>query len=313
VIAQRAAALGRDLVGPRYVWSTIRRFAWPDVAPSLDRPEEHGLSPEAFTVRTADGVDIRGWVLAPGAAGAAGAPGAPEAVVILCHGRNANKSRLLHHMALLHRAGFAAVAFDFRGCGTSDPPRRRWYNSMWEPLRDLEAVARLVEGRFGARPVALFGLSFGGNMAIAHAGTTGRCYAALILDSTPLIRWGDMLTTVLAREREGARAPRLRALCDRLAMAFIVVFTRADALYRHAQRSATQLRDTPLLLILGEREAFFDPEASARFVERYYAGPARVWRVARGRHLTNHIVAAAAYEREVVSFLRDALTRKEAP
>jgi alpha-beta hydrolase superfamily lysophospholipase len=308
-LAEAAAAVRRDLVGPRYVLRTIRRFAWPEKAPSLDRPEEHGLPAEAFTVRAADGVDIRGWVLAPDA---------PEGVVILCHGRGANKSRLLHHMAMLHRAGFAAVAFDFRGCGTSDPPRRRWFNSMWEPLRDLEAVARYVEQRFGAAPAparrtVLFGLSFGGNMAIAHAGTTGRSYAALVLDSTPLILWGGMLTEVLARERQGARAPRLRALCDRLAVAFVVAFTRADALYRHARFSATQLRDTPLLLILGERDNFFDIEESARFVERYYAGQSRVWRVRRGRHLTNHITFADAYEREVVSFLRAALHARSAP
>lgn len=299
-----ASALGRDLVGPRYVWRTIRRFAWPDKAPSLERPEDHGLAPEAFAVRTEDGVDIRGWVLAPER---------PEGVVILCHGRSANMSRLLPQLAMLQRAGFAAVAFDFRACGASGQPRRRWFNSMWEPLRDLEAVARYVERRFGAERglagrVALFGLSFGGNMAIAHAGTTGRRYAALVLDSTPLIRWGAMLTSVLARERQGAPAPRLRALCDRLAAALVVAFTRADGLYRHARFSASQLRDTPLLLVLGERDGFFDVEESVRFVERHYAGRARIWRVRRGRHLTNHIVSADAYEQQVVAFLRDAVS-----
>jgi pimeloyl-ACP methyl ester carboxylesterase len=304
-MTQAAAALGRDLVGPRYVWTTIRRFAWPDKAPSIERPEDHGLAPEAFTVRTDDGVDIRGWVLAPEA---------PEGVVILCHGRSANKSRLLPQLAMLYRAGFAAVAFDFRACGTSDDPPRRWFNSMWEPLRDLEAVARYVDARFGARlagRIALFGLSFGGNMAIAHAGTTGRRYAALILDSTPLIRWGGMLAAVLARERQGARGVRLRALCDRLAIAFIVAYTRADGLYRHALDSARQLHATPVLLVLGERDRFFDIDESVRFVEQHYAGDIQIWRVARGRHLTNHIVSAAAYEHQILAFLRDAIARRE--
>jgi alpha-beta hydrolase superfamily lysophospholipase len=304
-VTRSAAALGRDVVGPRYLWNTIRRFAWPDKAPSLACPEDHSLAPEAFTVRTEDGVDIRGWVLAPEA---------PEGVVILCHGRGANKSRLLPQLAMLYRAGFAAVAFDFRACGTSDDPPRRWFNSLWEPLRDLEAVARYVDARFGARGlggrIALFGLSFGGNMAIAHAGTTGRSYAALVLDSTPLIRWSGMLTGVLARERQGARAEPLRALCDRLAVAVIVACTRADGLYRHALFSARQLHDTPVLLVLGERDAFFDIEESSRFVEQHYAGRAQIWRVPRGRHLTNHITSADAYERRIVSFLRDAITHR---
>jgi pimeloyl-ACP methyl ester carboxylesterase len=93
-------------------------------------------------------------------------------------------------------------------------------------------------------------------------------------------------------------------------VAFVVAFTRADALYRHARSSAHQLRDTPLLLILGERDGFFDIEESTRFVERHYAGAARIWRVRRGRHLTNHIVAADAYEQQVVSFLCDAISRR---
>jgi pimeloyl-ACP methyl ester carboxylesterase len=308
-VTEAVAARARALPGPRYVWSTIRRFAWPDKAPSLDQPEEHGLCAEAFSVRAEDGVEIRGWVVAPDA---------PDGVVILCHGRGANKSRLLHHLGMLHRAGFAAIAFDFRACGTSDEPPARWFNSMWEPLRDLEAVARYVERRFGAQPslagrIALFGLSFGGNMAIAHAGTTGRTYAALVLDSTPLLRWGGMLTALLERERQGASASRLRALCDALAVRFVVTFTRADGLYRHARRSATQLHRTPLLLILGERDSFFDVEESCRFVKRYYAGDARTFRVRRGRHLTNHIVSAEAYEQQVVSFLRDAMNRKGHP
>ncbi len=297
-----------DPPGPGYVWSTVRRFAWPDQAPSLERPEAHGLAPEAFSVRASDGVEIRGWVVAPAA---------PEGVVILCHGRGANKTRLLFHLAMLQRAGLGAVAFDFRGCGTSDAPQRRWFGSLWDPLFDLEAVARHVERRFCAASragrVALLGLSFGGNMAIAHAGTTGRRYAALVLDSTPLLRWGGMLASLLERERKGARDAWLRAACDALAVAMIVKLTRADGLYRHARRSARKLAETPLLLVLGERDSFFDVEESCRFVARHYAGPVQIWRVPRGRHLTNHIAAGEAYERQVVSFLRAAMHRKGSP
>jgi pimeloyl-ACP methyl ester carboxylesterase len=285
-----------------YVLRVFRRFAYPEHAPCFESPGDHGLDHEPFSVTTVDGVRISGWLFTP-----------PDArgVVIVCHPRNSNKSRVLRQIKILVDGGMVVAVFDFRGCGDSGRSPRRSWNSMWAPLQDLESVARMVERRFAhdallARRIALFGCSFGGNMAIAHAGTTGRCYAALVLDSTPLIHWQDMLGPLLARERRDARWRAWRAIGDRLAVALLVAWTRTEALYRHAKSSSRNLHHTPLLLILGERDGFFDIEESCRFVADDYAGPFEIYRVPRGRHLTTHWAAPEEYPARVLSFLDQA-------
>lgn len=285
----------------RYLFGQFRRFSRPEPAATLSAPADHGLTAEPFRVPTSDGVQIDGWVFAP--------PD-PWGVVIACHARGSNKSRTLPQVQLLHEHGLAVVTFDFRGCGDSGPALRRGLAGLCQPLRDLEAVADLVDRRFDPvlrERVALLGLSFGGNMAIAHAGTSGRRYRALILDSTPLMRWSDMLNKLLTGERRGSGWPRLRAAADWLVVRTVVVWHRAEALYRLAIRSSRNLAGTPLLLILGERDTFFDPEICCRFLDRYYAGPATVWRVRRGRHLSNHVTQPHEYGRRVVGALRAAM------
>lgn len=294
-----ALAVALIAVAAVYVARVFRRFAYPEHAPCFETPEDHGLEYEPFTVDAEDGVRIAGWIFTPEEA---------RGVVIVCHPRNSNKSRMLRPIKILVDGGMAVAVFDFRGCGESGQPRRKLWGNMAEPLRDLEAVARMVEQRVAhdpwlARRIALFGGSFGGNMAIAHAGTTGRCYAALVLDSTPLIHWEDMLVPLLARERRDSRWRALRALLDRLAITLLVTWTRTEALYRRAQASSRNLRDTPLLLILGERDGFFDTAASCRFVDESYAGAVDVWHVPRGRHLANHWAAPDEYAVRVLSFL----------
>jgi alpha-beta hydrolase superfamily lysophospholipase len=289
-------ALGTAVI---YVARVFRRFAYPEHAPCFETPADHGLDYEPFTVTTEDGVRISGWLFTPQEA---------RGVVIVCHARNSNKSRVLRQIKILVDGGMAVAVFDFRACGDSGRPRRKLWGSLSEPLRDLEAVARMVEQRVAhdpwlARRVALFGCSFGGNMAIAHAGTTGRRYAALVLDSTPLIHWQDMLGAQLARERRDARRRAWRAIGDRLAITLLVAWTRTEALYRRAQASARNLRATPLLLILGERDGFFDTAESCRFAAENYAGAVEVWHVTRGRHLTNHWAAPEEYAARVRSFL----------
>jgi len=290
-----------------YVARVFRRFAHPEHAPCFETPADHGLEHEPFSVTTEDGVNISGWLFTP-----------PEArgVVIVCHPRNSNKSRVLRQIKILVESGVAVAVFDFRGCGDSGQPRWTIRSTMAEPLRDLEAVARLVERRVAHDPwlgrrIALFGCSFGGNMAIAHAGTTRRRYAALVLDSTPLIHWQDMLDALLARERRDSRWRAPRALCDRLAILLLVAWTGTEALYRRAQASARNLRDTPLLLILGERDGFFDVSESCRFAAENYAGAVEVWHVTRGRHLTNHWAAPEEYAARVRSFLDQAFEARD--
>lgn len=294
-----------------YPVRVFRRFAWPQPRPDFETPADYGLVPEPFEVVTDDRLRIRGWTFLPDDA---------WGMVIVCHARSASKSRMLGHARLLWEQGLGVAAFDFRACGESAAPRWRSRGSLWGPLRDLEAVARHVEARVAGTPrlrgrVALLGCSFGGNMAIAHAGTTGRRYPAVVLDSTPLVRWVDMLDDLLHQERRDAGLPRVRALTDRLVARAVSTWTRAGPLYRHAQRSARALAGTRVLHIVGDRDTMFDVDESCRFLRAECAGAVEIWRVRRGRHLTNHIVDPAGYAERVTACLAAAFgpqSRQEA-
>ena len=300
----RREAKGR-VAGFGYPVRTFQRFCWPEPGSRFECPGDYGLVPEPFETVTCDGMAIRGWVFVPQA---------PWGGVIVCHARSADKSRTLRLAKLLYDRGLAVACFDFRGCGDSDRPTRRAWNTLWEPLRDLHAVAcgidrRLVPDVLPAHRVALLGCSFGGNMALAYAGATTRVYPAMILDSTPLVRWQTMLGAQLERERQAARFRRSRWVADHLVVRVIVGWTRAGPLYRHAVRSAQRLRGTSVLLIIGEHDSFFDIDEAERFLQTHYAGDKQVWRVPRGRHLTNHLVAPAHYADRVVSLLTAAFDR----
>jgi pimeloyl-ACP methyl ester carboxylesterase len=291
----------------RYPVRTFWRFCWPEPGSDFERPEDYGLLPEPFETVTDDGLCIRGWTFVPDQ---------PWGVVVVCHARSASKSRTLRQAKLLHERGLAVATFDFRACGDSDRPARARWNSLWEPLRDLDAVARYVEHRFTgdilpANRVVLLGCSFGGNMALAHAGTAQREYPALILDSTPLVRWGTVLDAQLERERRTARFRRARAVADRLVVRAVVAWTKANALYRHARRSAQSLRETSVLLIVGERDVLFDIEESRRFLGTHYAGNQQVWQVPQGRHLTNHVVEPGPYADRIVDLLAEAFRQAD--
>lgn len=305
--APSRAGVGAAVGALAYPLRLYRRFSTPVAAADFERPADHGLRPESFEVETSDRVVVRGWAFTPAA---------PWGVVILTHARSASKSRVLRQARLLYGHGLAVVTFDFRGCGESGATRRPGGNSLRAPLRDLEAVARYVRRRYADDPLlasrtALMGCSFGGNMAIAHAGTAGRHYPAVILDSTPLVRWQDMLRELLRTERRASRSPRLHAAADRAVIRAVVLRTGAGALYRQAVRSARGLHRTKLMYIVGERDTFFDVDEGCRFLDLYYAGPREVWRVRRGRHLTNHLVDEGAYGERIVAFLRSAFPEAE--
>lgn len=268
------------------------RFAYPEPRPDFLSPADFGLVASPFEIVTVDLVRIAGWAFRPES---------PRGVVILCHSRGTDKSRVLGQAELLFRRGYLVVAFDFRGCGKSGPPPRRLWGSLWDPLHDLEAVVQHTVDRLLAdfpslrTRIALLGCSFGGNMVIAHAGHGPRHYPAVIFDSTPLVRWQDMLDTLLRRERRGARWRRVRTAVDWCVVRAVVLWTRATPLYNHATRSVSKLAGTVVLHIVGERDNLFDVAESIRFLEENCGGETEVWRVRRGRHLTNHLVDPQGY------------------
>ncbi len=137
-------------------------------------PAEIGLEFEDFTVKTADGVSIHGW-LVPARAPEEGGLGL---WTIFCHGNGGNISHRLDTLRLQHEMGISACIFDYRGYGRSSgkPSEQGVY-------RDVEAVWDMLLKR-GVDPghVVLWGRSLGGAVAARMASRTNP--AGLILEST---------------------------------------------------------------------------------------------------------------------------------
>lgn len=94
--------------------------------------------------------------------------GDPWASVIIVHGLAEHSGRYEHVGRQLTEAGLAVEAYDQRGFGAS--AGRRAYVDRWSQNHDdLEERLAAVRASAGGRPVAVFGHSLGGLIAVGYA------------------------------------------------------------------------------------------------------------------------------------------------
>ena len=145
------------------------RFAFFPARGESETPAEYGVPYEAIAVRTADGEELRGWVMRR--------PN-PRASIVYFHGNGANLSNWSPILSGIGRHGYSVIAFDYRGYGlsTGRPTERGLY-------RDVEAiVTRAWTDAHTETPMIYWGRSLGGTMA-AYAATV-RPPDGLILESS---------------------------------------------------------------------------------------------------------------------------------
>jgi uncharacterized protein len=125
--------------------------------PSQDVPATPAHATDV-EVHTGDGERLHGWWIP------AGAPAIGH--VLLCHGNAGNVGDRLPHAALLSRAGFDVLAFDYRGYGRSSG--RPGEEGTYE---DARAAREALLRRSGVDParVLYLGESLGGAVALALA------------------------------------------------------------------------------------------------------------------------------------------------
>ncbi|MCR4315668.1 MAG: lysophospholipase [Planctomycetes bacterium] len=123
-----------------------------------------------------DGIRLNGEVHLP-------AGDAPHPTVILCHGLLSCLREFQDLGDRLARAGFASVAFNFRGCG--DSGGTRGYESKPGRVRDVQAVVDYVKSRseFDTEKIFAIGHSMGGQTLIATNGSAKDIKAFVIVAS----------------------------------------------------------------------------------------------------------------------------------
>lgn len=117
-------------------------------------PEDHGLMAQAFVVQGADGTDIHGYFIPSHQA---------IGTVVLVHGIGACKEFFLHFASQLVGEQLNVVVFDLRAHGKSGGAFCT-YGAL--EVNDIGSVINQVQKCAPALPIAIYGSSLGGALAL---------------------------------------------------------------------------------------------------------------------------------------------------
>jgi hypothetical protein len=184
--ALSAALVAPSVAAYRFAVGYRRRAGFPAHRPPLETPAAYGLPFDVVAVPS-DAGPLPGWfVPAPG--------GRPAPVVVLVHGWESNRARMLPNARFLHAAGFATLMFDVRGHGDNPPETLPISGSEFGA--DARAATELAADRLDVTAVAVLGRS----RRTAWSGPT-------ISSSTPwTIRMGPAYRTTTTASAPAARA-----------------------------------------------------------------------------------------------------------
>nr|CAA9214114.1 hypothetical protein AVDCRST_MAG63-111 [uncultured Armatimonadetes bacterium] len=260
-------------------------------------PSRFGIPFQRVRLRTADDLTLSAWfVPAPGDAEGSGAR--PRAVLVMCHGYYGNRACLLPHLRFLHRAGYAALLFDFRAHGWSGG---RLATFGCKETLDLAAALDWVVERPELRdlPLAVVGESMGASVALMTAAEDERV-RAVVADSA-FARFDSAvqgrLRLAFGRLGDVMRGPTQR-VGERILGVRCEEIAPVDAIGRIAPR--------PVLLIHGTHD-YLIPSENAHRLRDAAPGNAALWEVPGAYHTGAIVVAPDEYERRVLDFLETAL------
>ncbi len=212
----------------------------------------------------------------------------PRGLVCLVHGLGEHGGRYDSLARSLCQTGLTVVAFDQQGHG-KDPTKRGCIQSYDSLIDDIDRFLIWSKRQYPLLPVALFGHSMGGNLALNHALRIGEKYSCVIA-SSPMIRAqrapgpvGEFLVRLLLRiapnHQLKSRVYPERLMSDpteqdawrkdtlfhaRLSLRLAAALVDSG---RWALDNASQLSN-PLLLSHGDVDALTCPEASIEFSEK---------------------------------------------
>ena len=141
------------------------RAGFPKRRPPTTTPGDLGLAFEEVAVPTADGLLLAAWRI-PAPDPRAIAPG-----VVIVHGWESARDRMLPHAQVLHAAGYHVLTFDVRGHGANGPEALPL--SAGEFAADAQAGVAAMRSWPEVSTVALLGHSIGGAGALVAAAAAG--------------------------------------------------------------------------------------------------------------------------------------------
>ncbi len=215
-----------------------------------------------FQATTSDGVELMGTRL-----------GEAEPALVVCHGFSGwhRKPRPARFAEALSR-WFTVYGFDFRGHGLSGG--HTTFGAL--EIHDVAAVMALARDE-GHAPVGTLGGSMGGVSVIRHAALLGGTDAVVAI-STPA-RWDGHASPAVRRLAVMAGTRRGRRLGRALGVRIPEAIERQES----PEDVVGKIAPTPLLIVHGRDDHFFDEEEAWRLYRR--AGrPAALWMASRFGH-----------------------------
>lgn len=258
----------------------------------FDPPTNYDLSYEevAFTAR--DGLKLRGWwIPAPESAPA------PAPTVIVCPGQEGSIDGDTEQIVPLHQAGFAVLAFDFRGHGRSDGSL---VTLGVREKDDLLDALDYLQRQHGVGRVGVLGFSMGASAALMAAADAPQI-ASVVADSGYAT-----LEPTLRRWAESRRIPEVVHRWFVPGALRLASLLSGSALHEASlTAAAANLRDRPVLLIYGADDPFVSPP------ERHFLHVSlpcsELWNVPGSEHRGAYHANPDAYNERVINWFRRTL------
>ena len=268
---------------------------YPGVPPDLGGVADLDDRAEKVRIPVGGGDQLDGWLLR----------GSRPGIVVLFHGYARDHHHEWRYAQFLRHDGWTVLAPDFRSSRRHD--RKPTTLGYWE-LQDARATLDWVRAQpaFRERPLAIFGESLGGSVALVLAAERPDV-AAVVVDSP----FADGVSAIEDALRYEVRVPGWLAAPIARALARIVPGRGLGVLNAIAAERALGTR--PLLLIQSGIEDRFGI-AQVRRLEQAADSSATIWRVSDAGHNNAWRVHRAEYERRVRAFfLAHLVTRRDAP
>ncbi len=264
--------------------------------------DEQRFEGEEVTLHTADSVELAATLALP-----AGNQQSP--VVVFCSEFGADRRSAGPYAEWLLRAGYAVMAFDFRGHGdsknTDDYVPRQWATDR--ELTDLESAVAYVRRRddLDGESLGLFGISRGGAVATAFASRDSGV-RALVTDGLfstrhTLVEYMRRWVSIFADVRlVYSHLPNwVFSMYEKLTL--LVSELRLGVRFLSVEKAVRQ-RKCPLLMIHGEADSYVDA-SQARWLQEQATPPKALWVVAGSAHNQAVTVARGAYQQRVLEFI----------
>jgi fermentation-respiration switch protein FrsA (DUF1100 family) len=251
-------------------------------------PATKGLTYEALTLTTDDGVRLAGWYLAS----------TNRAAVVLLHGAGSTRSDVLDEAAVLAGHGFGVLMIDARGHGDSGG---RAMDFGWHGDADIAAATRYLANRpdVDRQRIGVVGMSMGGEEALG-ASATNELIRAVVAEGATARSAADEAWLSDQFGLRGLVQEQLERLQDWVTDAL------TSASVPTSSRAAVEASGDPRYLLITAGDVADEGHAAA-YVAAGAPDRVQTWTVPDAGHTDGLHTRPDEWEARVIAFLTDSL------